>query len=183
MGLKLVPNGLLFDESGTLVAKREGGFNVASQSSLKMIEELLAMPKKSPGMPVRSATQTELEALIKIHPNDAIAHWDIAKLLVKTNPTKAKSHLKRSIALMPKLAGPRITLGSLLLSEGKKEEAIKELKEAVYLDPKNYVVRKQIWLIENPEKFHPTIDWGWQAQQMQIETKEETERRKKESGG
>jgi len=30
-------------------------------------------------------------------------------------------------------------------------------------------VRKQIWMVEHPEKFYPTIDFAWQKEQLERE--------------
>ena len=41
--------------------------------------------------------------------------------------------------------------------------AIKYWKKSVEIDPDNYIIRKQIWAIENPEKFYSgKIDYDWQ---------------------
>ena len=41
--------------------------------------------------------------------------------------------------------------------------AIKYWKKSVEIDPDNYIIRKQIWAIENPEKFYSgKIDYNWQ---------------------
>ncbi|MDP9352809.1 MAG: hypothetical protein M3P51_14900 [Chloroflexota bacterium] len=42
-------------------------------------------------------------------------------------------------------------------------------REALRLDPNNYVIRKQIWALEHPDKFYPEIDWDWQHQQLRSE--------------
>ncbi len=58
-------------------------------------------------------------------------------------------------------------------SPGWREEAIKEWKAALRLDPENFVIRKQIWVALYPEKFHPTIDFEWQKGQLERERQEE----------
>ena len=60
-------------------------------------------------------------------------------------------------------------IGRALLGLGKKDQAVKSLQAALKLDPKNYIIRKQIWVISFPEKFHPEIDWAWQRVQMKKE--------------
>lgn len=56
---------------------------------------------------------------------------------------------------------------------GKKEEALKELDEALLLDTANFLIRKQRWYIRYPEKFTPTIDIEWQQIQLEKEKAEE----------
>jgi hypothetical protein len=41
------------------------------------------------------------------------------------------------------------------------------------LDPENFLIRKQIWAVEYPEKFHPTIDFVWQETQLRAEREAE----------
>ena len=45
---------------------------------------------------------------------------------------------------------------------GNLEEATEKFRKALSLDPSNFVIRKQIWAIEHPEKFYPGIDFDWQ---------------------
>jgi hypothetical protein len=56
---------------------------------------------------------------------------------------------------------------------GKKEEALKELDEALLLDSDNFLIRKQRWYIRYPEKFSPIIDIEWQQKQLEKEKAEE----------
>lgn len=64
------------------------------------------------------------------------------------------------------LVATRLRYGRLLDSLGRREEALAEWEAALRLDPENLVIRKQIWAARYPEKFHPTIDWGWQREQL-----------------
>ena len=59
---------------------------------------------------------------------------------------------------------------SALLKEDRRTEAIAALKEAFRLDPKNWLIRKQLWAIENPAAFYEgPVDYKWQKDQMQRE--------------
>ncbi len=59
-----------------------------------------------------------------------------------------------------------------LLEEGAElydidpASSIQLWRQALQLDPDNYVIRKQIWAVEHPEKFYPVIDWDWQRAQL-----------------
>ena len=64
----------------------------------------------------------------------------------------------------------KLQLGRALHELGRKEQAIDVWREALRVDPKNFTIRKQIWAVVHPEKFHPTIDWDWQAVQLREET-------------
>lgn len=66
-------------------------------------------------------------------------------------------------------AGQRVTAlerGLELLRSGDPEGALAAWREALAADPDNYVIRKQVWVVEHPERFYPTIDWAWQKEQL-----------------
>ncbi|HEX2283050.1 MAG TPA: hypothetical protein VHG52_14925, partial [Thermomicrobiales bacterium] len=71
------------------------------------------------------------------------------------------------------LVDTKLRLGRLLDNAGKRDEALAEWQSALYLDPENLVIRKQIWSVKYPEKFHPTIDFDWQKQQLASEREAE----------
>ncbi len=71
------------------------------------------------------------------------------------------------------LIDARMRLGAELFARGAQTDAITEWKQALHLDPENLTIRKQIWMAEYPEKFHPTIDFGWQKGQLARERDEE----------
>ena len=53
--------------------------------------------------------------------------------------------------------------GLELYEIGMPHQSIDIWKKALELDPDNYIVRKQIWAVENPEKFYSgKIDTDWQ---------------------
>lgn len=68
-------------------------------------------------------------------------------------------------------AKARFQLGLVLLEVGKKEEAMAEWRKALALDPNNWIIHKQIWAVEHPEKFYAGgVDYGWQKQQLEAES-------------
>ena len=49
---------------------------------------------------------------------------------------------------------------------GRTAEAIARWRQGLELDPGNYLIRKQIWAVENPEKFYDgAVDYDWQREQ------------------
>ena len=57
--------------------------------------------------------------------------------------------------------------GLTLLRGGRVARARAKWREASTLDPGNYVVHKQLWSIENPEKFYGEhVDMAWQKEQL-----------------
>jgi len=53
-----------------------------------------------------------------------------------------------------------------LASQGRTAEALDLWKQALQLDPENFLVRSQIWVAEHPEHFYPTVDRDWQSLQL-----------------
>ncbi len=67
-------------------------------------------------------------------------------------------------------ATARFQLGLVLLEGGKKQEAMAEWRKALALDPQNWIIHKQIWAVEHPNKFYEgNVDYGWQKTQLETE--------------
>jgi hypothetical protein len=62
------------------------------------------------------------------------------------------------------------------LESGNQREAALELREALLLDPTNFLVRKQLWRTLHPDKFGEQIDLQWQKEQIEREAQEGYER-------
>jgi len=76
-------------------------------------------------------------------------------------------------AVERELVETRMRLGGELFRRGAQAEAVAEWRAALRLDPENLTIRKQIWMAEHAEKFHPTIDFAWQQGQLRREREEE----------
>jgi hypothetical protein len=76
-------------------------------------------------------------------------------------------------ALSRELIETKLRLGRLLDETGRRDEAVAAWREALRLDPENLTIRKQIWSVEHPERFFPTIDWDWQKVQLKAERERE----------
>ena len=67
-------------------------------------------------------------------------------------------------------ATARFQLGLVLLEAGKKQEAMAEWRKALALDPENWIIHKQIWAVEHPDKFYEgDVDYGWQQTELERE--------------
>ncbi|MBI1926333.1 tetratricopeptide repeat protein, partial [Candidatus Poribacteria bacterium] len=67
-------------------------------------------------------------------------------------------------------ADARFQLGLVLLEIGKKAEAMAEWRKALALDPQNWIIHKQIWAVEHPDKFYRgNVDYDWQKRQLEAE--------------
>lgn len=79
------------------------------------------------------------------------------------NPTNQVTNMEKL------LAQTKFKLGMEYAKNGKQDEALKELDEALLLDTDNFLIRKQRWYIRHPEKFAPVIDVDWQQEQLKKE--------------
>jgi hypothetical protein len=141
LGYKAIPNGILLDEAGAVRFRKFGGFSVANREDVQTIERLLSEPPAG-GMDAAGAAHQA-----------ASAGRDVTA-------SAAASGAQRAAALQR---------GLELLRRGDKAGALAAWREVLAADPENYVVRKQIWAVEHPEKFYPTIDWAWQKEQLACE--------------
>lgn len=56
--------------------------------------------------------------------------------------------------------------GHELCRQGKTEQAIELWRQGLALDPSNYIISKQIWAVENPDRFYSgDVDYVWQREQ------------------
>ena len=134
-GFKVVPNGVLVDEAGTVRYVKEGGFSVENAKNVAAVERFLG--GEDPGIAERDRAPYAL--------------GPVERELIAT----------------------KVWLGRMLDAQGRRAEAVAEWRGALQLDPENFVIRKQIWAAEHPEKFHPTIDFDWQREQLRQEREEE----------
>jgi tetratricopeptide (TPR) repeat protein len=177
-GFNVIPNGFLIDEAGVLRYKRVGGFEVKSPATQKAIEDFLALPPAKPGEKVGVFDEEAVEVLLRLHlaesPEDAGINLELGRLLLqRSDPQAALPYLNKAAALAPKSSGAHFNLGSAQLALGKKDAALASLRLALRFDRANFVVRKQIWMIEHPDKFFPEIDWAWQREQLAKEREAE----------
>ena len=57
--------------------------------------------------------------------------------------------------------------GQELYRAGKVGEALARWRQGMQLNPNNYLIRKQIWAVEHPERFYEgDVDYSWQKEQM-----------------
>ena len=57
--------------------------------------------------------------------------------------------------------------GLELFNAGRTDEAMAQWRQGLDLDPDNYLIRKQIWAVENPERFYEgDVDYNWQQEQL-----------------
>lgn len=59
--------------------------------------------------------------------------------------------------------------GLELYRQGRVQEALAQWRLGRDLEPDNFVIRKQIWAVEHPERFYDgDVDYDWQREQMRL---------------
>jgi hypothetical protein len=56
--------------------------------------------------------------------------------------------------------------GADLHARGDVEGGLEHWRAALAIDPDNFLIRSQIWVVEHPEHFYPTVDRDWQARRL-----------------
>ncbi len=87
----------------------------------------------------------------------------LAALTPRVAPEKGAVPLAPSV---PDEAARIFAAGVRQYQAGRVAEAIALWHQARQLDPDNFIVRKQMWAVGNPDKFYPRIDFDWQKERL-----------------
>jgi len=170
----VVPNGVFLDEQGIIRLLHMAGFDVRRPEMAQQVEALLAADfsnGEAQQLVHQEAFDLELlRAEVVAQPDNASLHFALGDaLLGEDRPADAQASFARSVELDPTDWSGAFGLGTALYQQGRVKEALKWWKIARGLDPPNFTVRKQIWMVEHPERFYPTIDSAWQKEQLVLE--------------
>ena len=173
----VVPNGLFVDELGVLRLCHIGGFDIRRPEVGPQVDALLEadFSQTESELPLGPLHQEalELEVLrveLASNPDDAGLQFALGEALLREGRlAEAEATLRRAAVLDPTDWSAKFGLGTALYQQGRTVEALASWRDALKLDPPNFTVRKQIWMVEHPEKFYPTIDFDWQREQLKHE--------------
>ena len=151
-GFKAIPNGFLIDEQGIVRYKELGGFDIRRAETTEVVERWVG--GLGPGEPAEE-TDSKLEA-----------EHSQAKVVALPD----ENHSQAKVVALPdenhSQANAYFRRGVRLLQEGRVPEAIAEWRKGVELEPDNYLILKQIWAVENPDRFYAgSVDSDWQREQ------------------
>ena len=173
-GLKAIPVSIFVDEVG--IVRLQGGG--PSKELFAQIEELLKEPVtnlRGTAPQLATAVSTdELERKVAASADDWKSRVALGRVYAETGRHHdAIAHLEAAAKLKPTESSVPFVWGLVLLQQGRKDAALKKFKQARDLDPDNWRIRKQIWAIENPDKFYSgkSPDYGWQSEQLKKEKK------------
>jgi tetratricopeptide (TPR) repeat protein len=168
----VVPNGVFVDEQGVIRFIHIGGFDIRRPEVGPQVDALLGTDFSQDAAYLNSLPQEalELEVLrveLAAKPDDPALHFALGEALLREGRlSDAEASLRQAADLDSTDWSARFGLGTALYQQGRTAEALASWRAALELDPANFTVRKQIWMIEHPEKFYPTIDFDWQKEQL-----------------
>jgi hypothetical protein len=178
-GFPVVPNGFFVDEQGILRYAKIGGFDVRDAADAAAIERLLAAPTHQPPVEAGANYQRPLEEAlhqaeeaVRRDPNNLDLRLTLAERLVeKKQDDRGRREFESVLEANPKSTRALVGLTTAYLDLGQKDKALAALQRASDLDPKNWIIHKQIWAIEHPEQFYPAINAQWQRDRLKEEGK------------
>jgi tetratricopeptide (TPR) repeat protein len=170
----VVPNGVFVDEQGIIRFLHIGGFDVRRPEMAQQVEALLTADfaaGDTPRLVQQEALDQELlRAELAAQPDNAGLHFALGDALLREGrAAEAEPSFARAVALDGGDWSAVFGLGTALFQQGRLAEALTRWKTARTLDPHNFTVRKQIWMVEHPERFYPIIDTEWQKEQLRRE--------------
>ncbi len=173
-GFEVVPAVFLFDESGR-EADRILGFDIRRTASAARLDAFLASPAAAAGAAPAAVSAAERLRRLEALPPSATRLRDQADLLLQLGRApEAAARLEGALVRRNWDAKAWFLYGSALLRMERKPHALEAFRAALRLKPSDFLIRKQIWAIEHPERFYPEIDWNWQRGQMEKDKRGET---------
>lgn len=176
-GFDLLPSGYYLDEWGHIRFLKVGGFDVTDTTTVKILEDLLA--DKWPKKPIHLGDKTsltlrqemaELSRQLRSSTRGAEKRLRLAELLVQAGYfRKAAREYEIALEQHPKNVKALFGRGVVYLREKKLEQALGCWRKAHALAPSNWIIRKQIWTLEAPGQFYPSINYEWQKEQVRRE--------------
>jgi tetratricopeptide (TPR) repeat protein len=166
-GFTAVPNGVYVDETGIIRFQLFTGFSVDREDVVEQLETLLATPAGDiPAAPTVAQQSLEIEVMLEqaaSQVDDPGMQLGLAEaLLHEGNNEQAAEAFRRAFELDSESANAAFGLGTALHQLGQPTEALASWRRALQIEPNNFIIRKQIWRVEYPEKFYPVIDYDWQ---------------------
>jgi tetratricopeptide (TPR) repeat protein len=166
-GFTAVPNGVYVDETGVIRFQLFTGFSVERKDIVEQLEDLLATPLgDAPPAPQIAQQPFAIEVMLEqaaAHGDDPNVQLGLAEAYLQEGENaQAAEAFSRAVELDGESASAAFGLGTALHQLGQTADALAAWRQARQLDPDNFIIRKQIWRVEYPEKFYPVIDYEWQ---------------------
>lgn len=171
-GMKHTPVSFLVDELGILRAQGGGPRADFLAQVEAVLKEAVSDLHKETRAVLPADSKAELEKAVAASPDDWRSRLALAERLVSEREFGgAAKQLDMAAELKPQSADVHFLSGQVLLLQDQREAALAKFRQALQLDPANWRIRKQIWAVENPDKFYSkqNPDYGWQKRQLEEE--------------
>jgi peroxiredoxin len=176
-GFNMTPSGFYVDETGRVRYLKTNSFNIGDPTTVKILQDLLEekWSKKAPKPSEKSAFSlkqelAELSRQIKTPSRNPDKRFRLVELLIQMGQLRrAGKEAEALIAQSPKNIRALYCRGLIYLLEKRPDWAATCWRQANQLDPAHWVIRKQLWSLENPEQFYPEINFEWQQEQLHLE--------------
>jgi len=130
------------------------------------LEEFVA----NPGVAQESLQLESIRAELADNPDDTGFLVMLGEALSQEGrDDEALQTYERVIELDPENSTAHYARGSLLLALERKDDAVAAWRAGLEVDPMNFTLRKQIWMVQYPERFYPQIDMAFQVEQIKRE--------------
>ena len=174
LGVKTVTNAILLDEEGRLRWQHLHGFRLARPEMYAMAERVVDGDLEefvaSPDVIQESLEVEAIRAELADRPGDPDYLLMLGDALGREGRTdEAIAAYRQVLEQRPSNPTAHYAIGSLLLAAGKKDEAIAAWRKGLEADPMNFTLRKQIWMVQFPDRFYPEIDMRFQVEQIRKE--------------
>jgi tetratricopeptide (TPR) repeat protein len=164
-GVNYVPLHYIIDEYGIYRMKERDPQKIAEFLEREKVDtELVVKADSTPFV----YDIHKLKTIMEKHPKNAKAHLMLGDVFIQQGKyEEGIREYGKAIELDPGSAEGPFRIGRAMLRQGKKDEALAELKKAWKLDQDNWIIRKQIWALEYPERFYAgKVDYDWQKIQI-----------------
>jgi tetratricopeptide (TPR) repeat protein len=165
-GVNYVPLHYIIDEFGIYRMKERDSQKIADFLNQKKVDmHLVVKASDAPGM----YDVKRLKEIVERNPDNANARLMLGDALIQQGKyQEGISEYRKAVDSDPESAEGPFRIGRAMLKQDRKKQALVELKKAWELDKGNWIIRKQIWAIEHPEKFYDgKVDYDWQKVQIE----------------
>jgi tetratricopeptide (TPR) repeat protein len=165
-GVNYVPLHYIIDEFGIYRMKERDPQKITDFLDQEKVDmRLVVKTSDAPDM----YDVKRLKEIVDWDPDNANAHLMLGDALIQQGKyQEGISEYRKAVDLNPESPEGLFRIGRTLLRQGREKQALVELKKAWELDRGNWIIRKQIWAIEHPEKFYDgKVDYDWQKVQIE----------------
>ncbi len=160
----------LIDELGILRAEFKRATETDRQWLDLHMEEALVEARPPPAANPRTVSLEILRERAQAEPDNVGARLALAERLEAEKSAEARKEIAALIALRPRSVPLAFRLTRMQLDAGDNNAALLVLDEARRRVPRIWMVRKQYWALEEPNRFYAgEIDLAWQKKRKKEE--------------